>query len=110
MSVITDRSPFVYGLERCIAVCERTLEAYVAEGDQSTPFAGPILRATAALQAALGTEVDELGDLSLAIASDLAREAAATIRRHGLDERLLRCAEACERAAFLCKDVLPRAA
>jgi hypothetical protein len=109
MSVIADRSPFVYGLERCIAVCERTLEAFVAESDQSTPFARPILRATAALQAALGTEADELRDVSLAIASDLAGEAAA-IRRHGLDERLLRCAEACERAAFLCEDVLPRAA
>jgi len=40
----------------------------------------------------------------------LAREGASTVRRYGLDDELLNCADACERAAFICEDVLLRAA
>ncbi len=110
MTGTTERSPFAGGLARCIAVCEATLAAYAGDGEAQSPFAGTLLRTTAALKAAAESRTGRLCRDTLAIAAATARETAAAIRRHGLDERLLRCAEACERAAFLCEDVLPQAA
>jgi len=45
---------------------------------------------------------DPTHDASLLIAASLCREAAISIRKHGLDDGLLRCADACERAAHIC--------
>lgn len=107
MSAVHDRSPLAGGLARCISVCQATLAAYAEGGRADSAFARAILRTTAALEAALSVH-SSAEELRLAAAT--ARETAAAIRRHGLDERLLRCAEACERAAFLCEDVVPQAA
>jgi hypothetical protein len=111
MRFASERAPFA-SLARCIAACEATLASYEEEPDGDSPFAGAIMRTTAALRTALTmhTRAEELCEISLSIAAATARETAAAIRRHGLDERLLRCAEACERAAFLCEGALPQAA
>ena len=91
MSALSDRSPLAGGLARCISVCRATPAAY-AEGQEAD-------------SASVHSRAEELR-----LAAATARETAAAIRRHGQDERLLRCAEACERAAFLCEDVFPHAA
>ena len=69
-----------------------------------SPAAVALMRATAALEAALRLHTGdaEVRELALRVAANLARDAARELRASGLDERLLRCADACERAAFLC--------
>jgi len=100
-------SVLAHGLERCAAVCKRTLVSYSAN-DGRSELAVALLRTTAALQAALRlhTRDAEVRDVALRIACDLARRTATLLRASGLDERLLRCADACERVVYLCGDVL----
>lgn len=109
-------SVLAHGLERCAGVCRRTLESYEpAGGGTAAPnseLAVALLRTTAALQAALRlhTRDAEVRGVSLRIACNLARETAVRLRAAGLDARLLRCADACERVAYLCEDVLAESA
>lgn len=103
-------SALAHGLERCATVCRQTLESYEpSDGSEAnSELAVALMRTTAALQAALRlhTRDAEVRGVALRIAVDLARETATLLRAAGLDERLLRCADACERAAYLCDDVL----
>jgi hypothetical protein len=99
-------SPLAIGLRRCNDVCEQTLERYLgADVDATQEFAGAVIAATAALRAVLENESAgaELRGALLDTAARVSRTAAATIRNSGLDDDLLRCADACERAAFLCE-------
>ena len=99
-------------LRRCIESCEQTLNAYlVKEAETTPPFVDALMLAIGAMQAAIRMQTydRELRQASLRIAAMLAREGASTVRRYGLDDELLNCADACERAAFICEDVLLRA-
>lgn len=100
-------SPLSVGLQRCVDVCEQVLERYMrAEVAASAGFVGTVIAATAAVQAVLDAERDDSELLAAvkATAANVCRAAATTIRSSGLDDDLLRCAEACDRAAFLCED------
>jgi hypothetical protein len=110
MGTLADRdlgSALAHGLERASAVCRRTLEAYAPAGSsaESSAAAAALMRATAALEAALRlhTRDVEVRGIALRVAATLTREAARELRASGFDERLLRGADACERAAFLCE-------
>lgn len=112
MGVVTgqEQSAFAVTLARCAAVCEETLRAYAEEHPDapSSSFGGTMLLASAALMTLAEMDRrDPRYDLSLMIVSTLTRETAEKIRRYGLDERLLRCALLCDRAADLC-DAAPR--
>jgi len=99
-------------LRRCIESCEQTLNAYTAkEAETTPPFVDALMLAIGGMQAAIRMQTydRELRQASLRIAAMLAREGASTVRRYGLDDELLNCADACERAAFICEDVLLRA-
>ena len=98
--------PLAAALGGCIRLCEETVEAYAAEdpGARDTPFAAAVLLAAAAIRTAAETPADDpRREVSLLIAENVAREASDAVRAHGLDARLLRCAEALDRAAFLCE-------
>jgi len=97
-------------LGRCIESCEQALKTYRAR--EAEPFVDGLMLAIGAMQAAIRMQTydRELRQASLRIAAMLARKGAATVRRYGLDDELLNCADACERAAFICEDVLLRAA
>jgi hypothetical protein len=103
-------SALAHGLGRCAAICRQTLESYEPSprGATNSELAGGLMRTTAALQAALRlhTRDAEVRDVALRIACESARVTATLLRASGLDERLLRCADACERVCYLCEDVL----
>ena len=82
---------------RCRAICAETLAVYGGEDGDTTEreFAGTLLTVIAAIDAALDAE-PERRQRSLGAAAQVARGAAEQIRRYGLDERILRCAAACE--------------
>lgn len=86
--------------------CESTLEAYRddAESQSGASFFTAVVLALAGMERAVESSYgDPTHDASLLIAASLCREAAGSIRRHGLDAGLLRCADACERAAHICE-------
>ena len=109
---LTVSSLLAAALSRCAAICEQTLEAYVAAdpGLAGSPFGRALMAAVAALQTAAEAEERDWvrRETTLAVAAVLAEDAAVLLRGHGLDERLLRCAAACERAACLCENALER--
>ena len=98
-----ERSPFLrQALSQCAESCEVALSDYSA-------FAGVIsaheifrelLRAIATMRTAadLVEENDSRRELALRLCEEVCARAAAVCRRYGLDEPLLRCAIACERA------------
>lgn len=97
-------------LSRAAEVCAETIAAY---RDEAAPprdrrFVSALLLAIGALEtAATADEEDGLRrEIALDVAASLARDAAEAVRARGLDERLLRCAAACERAAHLCEAAL----
>ena len=100
-----DLTSLTDGLLRSARLCEETLESY--RGDEATTgrtFFSAVMLAVATFERAAASEPDDPSrELSLLIAQTVGREAAQTIRAHGLDPRLLRCSEACERAANLCE-------
>jgi len=98
-------SVLAHGLERAAGICKATLERYPASDSE---LMVALMRTTAALQAALRlhTRDAEVREVSLRIACELARETATLLRSAGLDEHLLRCADACERVCYLCEDAL----
>jgi hypothetical protein len=98
-------SPLLLGLQRCIEVCEHCLQQYMrAQLSASRGFVGSLIAATAAIQAVIDADRADSEILAAVkeTAANVCRDAATTIRSSGLDEDLLRCAEACERAAFFC--------
>ena len=88
-------------LRRCIACCCQTVETYAAKSDPDAEFASTLLAVVAALELVLEA-TPEKRERTLAAAVGIARSGAATIRRYGLDEQILRCAAACEEAAHRC--------
>jgi hypothetical protein len=100
-------SPLAQELESCIALCRETL----ADDLDGTAAAGALMRATAALQAALRlhTRDAQVRTVSLEIAVRLAREAAGELRITP-GGPLLHCVDACEHAAAICEHALQRAA
>ncbi len=93
-------------LSRAAEVCAETIEAYRNETapPQDRRFVSALLLAIGSLETAAADEEDALRrEIALAVAASLARDAAEAVRARGLDERLLRCAAACERAAHLCE-------
>lgn len=103
-------SVLAHCLERSAAVCRQTLESYGARDGSAgnSELVAALMRTTAALQAALRlhTRDAEVRDVALRIACELAGDTAKRLRASGLDDRLLRCADACERVVYLCEDVL----
>lgn len=100
------QSPLVDALQPPVRVCEATLEAYrdQAESQTGASFFAAVALAIAGMERAVESSYgDPTHDASLLIAASVCREAASSIRRHGLDEGLLRCADACERAAHICQ-------
>jgi hypothetical protein len=98
--------PLAEALEPCVRICEATLELYrdQAESQTGASFFAAIVLALAGIERAVASSDGDLThDASLLIAASLCREAASSIRKHGLDEGLLRCADACERAAHICQ-------
>jgi hypothetical protein len=97
-------SALAHGLGRCAVVCRQTLASYGGSSKVSVS----LMRTTAALEAALRlhTRDAEVRGVALRIACDFARETATLLRASGLDDRLLRCADACDRVAYMCEDVL----
>jgi hypothetical protein len=89
-------------LLQCAESCERALQEYVARFGVSTEH--DLFRELLPAIATIRTAVDLLDDqssrreLALQLAEDACRCAAARCRRYGLDESLLRCAAACDRA------------
>lgn len=99
-------SPLAEALQPAVRVCEATLEAYRndAESLSGASFFAAVVLALAGIERAIESgNGDPTHDASLLIAASLCREAASGVRRHGLDADLLRCADACERAAHICE-------
>jgi hypothetical protein len=93
-------------LHPSVRICESTLETYRDEAESQTgaSFFAAVVLALAGLERAVESSYgDPTHDASLLIAASLCREAAGSIRAHGLDDGLLRCADACERAAHICE-------
>lgn len=66
--------------------------------------ASSVMVAVAALETVAGTPPgDDRREPALLIAVTLGQEAATTARAGSEDQRLLRCADACERAASVCQ-------
>src|SRR4051794_40984985 len=97
-------------LGRCAETCEQILASYVADNPEAatTPFAAVVMLAVAGMQTACEAAADDESrrEASLLIAGSLARDATATVRAYGLDDRVLSCADALDRAAFLCESAL----
>lgn len=105
------RSQLADALERCAQICADTLALYLDPTHASeSQFGQAMLAAIAALRTAAAHEASSAPErrTALELASSLCQTAAATSRKHGLDEPLLRAADACERAAALCQDALRR--
>ena len=98
-------SPFAEALQPSMHICRSTLEAYREEAESSgASFFAAVVLALAGIERAIGSSRgDPAHDASLLIAASLCRQAAGSIRAHGLDDDLLRCADACERAAQICE-------
>jgi hypothetical protein len=99
-------SPLAEALDPSVRVCEATLEAYRddAESSSGASFFAAVVLALAGIERAVeSSRGDPVHDASLMIAASLCREAARSIRTHGLDADLLRCAAACDRAADICE-------
>lgn len=88
-------------LRRCVACCRETIEIYASETDPDAEFASTLLAVVAALELVLEA-APEKREQVLAAAAEIARVGAATIRRYGLDQQILRYAAACEEAAYRC--------
>jgi hypothetical protein len=100
------QSPLADALQPSVRICEATLELYRGEAESQTGasfFAAVVLAVAGMDRAVEASDGDPTYDASLLIAASLCREAASSIRRHGLDDGLLRCADACERAAHICE-------
>jgi len=99
-------------LERCAETCKDTLALYLDATEASeSQFGQTLLAAIAALETAAAHENSPppKRHAALQLASSLCQTAAATSRKHGLDEPLLRAAAAaCDRAAQLCQNALRR--
>lgn len=98
-------------LERAAQVCEQTIEELREEPGSlsNSRFLSVALLASSAFETAIrARETPQQSELALMIAATLGREAADTARAHGLDERLLRCAEACDAAVVRCETALAR--
>jgi hypothetical protein len=104
-------SQLAEALERCANTCKDTLALYLdpAEAVES-PFGQTLLAAIAALRTAAAHDAWPAPKrrAALELAISLCHTAATTSRKHGLDEPLLRAADACERAAALCQNALRR--
>src|SRR4051794_2567509 len=100
--------PLAEALQRCVGVCDETLEAYRGNEQAITGrvFSSVMLGVAALERVVDAGQDDPVREVSLTIASSVCREAAQVVRGHGLDEQLLRCADACERAAHLCESAL----
>lgn len=87
-------------LSQCAESCERAFAEYVAQVGSTHELFGELLRAIATVRTAadLLDREDPRRDLALRLADDACASAAARCRRYGLDEPLLRCAVACDRA------------
>jgi hypothetical protein len=95
-------------LIRCADVCDEALQTYHAIRNRiAYSFVGSLLFAAAAIRRAAASEPDDPTHcIALHVAGLAATEAAAAARAHGFDPLLLRCADACDRAAYLCSDAL----
>jgi hypothetical protein len=85
-------------LRRCVACCRETIETYAAKADPDPEFAAPLLAVVAALELAIEARPPRR-ERALVAAEEITRDAAARLRRYGLDEQILRCAAACDHAA-----------
>jgi hypothetical protein len=89
-------------LLECAITCERALQEYVSYHGLSTNH--DLVRELLPAIATVRTAVDLLDDrgsrreLALHLAGDACGRAAARCRSDGLDESLMRCAAACDRA------------
>jgi hypothetical protein len=103
-------SPLAEALQSSVRICESTLEAYRGDAESGAPFLAAIVLALAGIDRALDSSAgDPTHDASLLIAASLCHEAARSIRTHGFDADLLRCADACERVAHICESALGNA-
>ena len=99
-------SPLAEALQPCVRVCEATLEVYRDEAESPTgaSFFATVVLALAGIERAVESSLgDPTHDVCLLLAASLCHEASSSIRRHGLDADLLRCAGACDRAAHICE-------
>ena len=90
-------------LSQCAQSCERALIDYATQvaGVGGSALLGYLLRAIAVVRTTLDLLdlEDSRRELALRLTVEACSAAAAHCRRAGLDEPLLRCAVACERAA-----------
>ena len=106
------QSHLAEALQPSVRVCESTLAAYRDHAEPATgaSFFAALTLALAGIERAIASgHGDPTHDASLLIAASLCREAASSIRRHGFDADLLRCADACERAAHTCEAAVENA-
>jgi len=98
-------SPLAAALQPPMHICQTTLEAYRedAESSGASFYAGVVLALAGIERAIESSRGDPTHDASLLIAASLCRQAAGSMRAHDLDDDLLRCADACERAAQICE-------
>jgi hypothetical protein len=90
-----------HALVQCAASCERALEEYASRF--GVPTEHELFRAVIPAIATLRTAADLLHEepkreLALQLAHQACSDAAIECRRYGLDQPLLRCAVACDRA------------
>lgn len=105
-------SPLAEALQPSLRRCEKTLEAFRDDADSPAgeSFVAAIVLAVAGIERAIASSHgDPTHDASLLIAASLCREAAGSIRKRGFDVDLLRCADACERAAHVCESAVGHA-
>ena len=110
-SATIGNSQLADALERCANTCRDTLALYLDPAEAvASPFGRTLLAAIAALRTAAAHESSPAPKrgAALELAHSLCQTAAATSRKHGLGEPLLRAADACERAATLCQHALRR--
>jgi hypothetical protein len=99
-------SPLADALQPSMRLCELTLDAYREEAESATGsvFFASVVLAVAGMERAIESANDDsTHDASLLIAASLCRDAVSSIRKHGFDANLLRCADACDRAAHICE-------
>jgi hypothetical protein len=98
--------PLTRTLDECADVCEETLDAYLRplEAPRDSAFARALIYAIAGMRVAASrtSASAPVREAALAVARDLALDAAGACREHGFDELLLRCSSACDDAAALC--------
>ena len=112
----THLPPFVRQvLLQCAESCERALNDYrelVGDMVSGHELLGDLLRAIATVRTAvdLADEADSRRELAFRLTAEACSAAAARCRQAGLDESLLRCAAACDRAADEAERVLTSSA